>query len=349
MTTSDQLTHIPHVPGVYLMRDAASRILYIGKARDLAKRVASYFHHSIRGLSPFLMSHKISALLPAVQQIDYLPTHSEREALLLERKLIRRYQPRFNTMWRDDKSYPYIKLTLQEDFPRLLFTRRVKRDGARYFGPYPNVSQVKHLLRYLWKQKLFPLRPCKFEFSEGHLPDPRKVQSCLYLHTGACPAPCVAKISQPAYYQIAKQAELFLSGKRQRLAHTWEQQMRQAARRLDFETAAQLRDHVETLQRMNERVSIRAIQEHDLEQRISRSRALSALQDALELPKPPLVIEAFDISTIHGVESVGSLVVFEQGYPEKEAYRHFRIKTVTGLDDFAMMAEVVCRRYRRCL
>src|SRR5882724_11056978 len=154
------LSAIPHSPGVYLMRDKSGHTLYVGKARDLAKRVASYF------MDRADRDAKVAALVASIHHVDYLPAASEREALIIERNLIRKLQPHFNTMWRDDKSYPYVKLTWGEDYPRLTMTRKVVRDGSKYFGPYPNVSLVKRLLRYLWKQRLFPLRPCRYEFSE---------------------------------------------------------------------------------------------------------------------------------------------------------------------------------------
>lgn len=147
------LSALPHSPGVYLMRDQNGHILYVGKAGDLAKRVASYF------VDRADHSAKIQALVSTIHLVDYIPTASEREALIVERGLIRRLQPYFNTVWRDDKSYPYIKLTWDEDYPRLFLTRNVIKDGSKYYGPYPNVGQVRRLLRYLWKQKFFHYVP----------------------------------------------------------------------------------------------------------------------------------------------------------------------------------------------
>src|ERR1051325_8103630 len=147
------LSALPHSPGVYLMRDHSGHVLYIGKALDLSKRVSSYFFDKAAH------GPKISALVSAIRHVDYIPASSEREALLVEQTLIRQMQPYVNTMWRDDKSYPYLKLT-HEDFPRVFMTRRVVRDGGKYFGPYPNAGPVKRLLRYLWKRRFFPLRPC---------------------------------------------------------------------------------------------------------------------------------------------------------------------------------------------
>src|SRR5258708_10563505 len=174
--------HLPHICGVYIMRDAAMEVLYIGKATDLAHRVAQYFNPSRR-------DQKHAVLVPLIRKIDYIPCESEREALLWERSLIKKYKPFFNVMWKDDKAYPYVKITMQEDFPRFMMVRQKKRDGALYFGPYPKVSLVKGLLRYLWRHKLFPIRPCHWDFSVKKPLAQKKIHSCLYYHTRQYPAP----------------------------------------------------------------------------------------------------------------------------------------------------------------
>lgn len=335
------LSSIPHSPGVYLMRDQAGHVLYIGKARDLAKRVASYFFDKAAH------SPKISALVGSIHHVDYLPAASEREALIMEQGLIRRLQPHFNTMWRDDKSYPYVKLTWNEDFPRIFLTRRRTRDGAGYFGPYPNARPVRRLLRYLWAHQFFPLRPCRHEFSESRPLPLEKAKRCLYYHTRECPAPCVGRISKAAYRQIARGAELFFQGRYKPLIGAWEQDMRTASQTRDYERAAQLRDSLAALRHMQERVTVRQIDWADIADRLDRSRAVTDLQKALGLKRPPLRIECFDISHTQGLETVASLVVFERGLPKKDDYRKFKIKTVRGIDDFAAMEEVVGRRYRR--
>jgi len=335
------LSAIPHTPGVYLMRDRNANILYVGKARDLAKRVGSYFAVSRDH------SAKIAALVASIHHVDYLPAASEREALIMEQSIIRRLQPYFNTMWKDDKSYPYLKLTWKEDFPRLFLTRRVVKDGSKYFGPYPNVGQVRRLLRYLWKQHLFPLRPCRYDFSEKHPLPMEKVKDCLYYHTKECPAPCVQRISKDDYRNLAREAELFLRGNFKPLIDTWQKEMKEASAAQNYERAGQLRDNLAALQHMEERVTVRQIDLSDVLDRVDRSRAITDLQKALDLKRPPIRIECFDISHIQGVETVASMVAFERGEPKKDDYRKFKIKTVRGIDDFASMAEVVGRRYRR--
>jgi excinuclease ABC subunit C len=336
---------LPHAPGVYLMRDSASRILYIGKALDLRRRVGSYFR-------PEALSPKIRALMGVVRHVDYISTVSEREALVVEQRLIHRHQPDYNTLWKDGKTYPYVKLSLNEDFPRLSLTRQRKRDGARYFGPYPSVSAVRNLLSWVWKRRLFPLRPCAYDFSMEKPLNPRKIQSCLYFHTGECPAPCAGenlpgKISPEDYRKIADRAALFFEGKNTDTLLSWEKEMKSAADLLEFEKAAQWRDRIEALKHMGERVTFRALREEDVQGRILASQSLQELQAVLGLPRPPLRIEAFDISHLQGTETVASMVTFDQGRPLKSHYRKFKIRSVHGVDDFASMEEVVFRRYKR--
>ncbi|MFA5140841.1 MAG: excinuclease ABC subunit UvrC [Elusimicrobiota bacterium] len=328
--------HIPHACGVYIMRDAASSVLYIGKAKDLAKRVAQYFN-------PRRPDLKTRLLAPLIRSIDYVPCASEREALLWERRLIRRHQPFFNSMWKDDKSYPLIALTMAEDFPRLRVVRSKRRDGTLYFGPYPKVSPVRSLLRSLWKGKIFPLRPCDWVFPI----DDKKIRSCLYYHTGECPAPCAGKISREDYRRIAQDAALFFQGRSRLLAQRLEREMRAASRRLEFERASRLRDNLSALHHMAERVRVREVMPGRVATALSSSRAVSDLQEALDLPKPPHAIECFDISHLFGRETVASMVRFVGGEPDREQYRKFRVRTVQGVDDTASMAEVVGRRYRR--
>ena len=335
------LSAIPHSPGVYLMRDKTGQILYVGKAQDLAKRVSSYFMNRAGHTA------KVAALVASIHHVDYLPAQSEREALIMERSLIRQLQPHFNTMWRDDKSYPYVKLTWKEDFPRIFMTRRVARDGSKYFGPYPNVTLVRRLLHYLWKQHMFPLRPCRYEFSEKEPLPLATAKQCLYYHTKECPAPCVGRISKPDYRQIAKDAELFFRGKYKPLLAAWEKEMKEASAVQNYERAAQLRDNLAALAHMDEPVTVLQIELSDVVTRVDRSRAITDLQKNLSLPRPPLRIECFDISHFQGLETVASMVAFERGEPKKSDYRKFKIKTVEGIDDFASMGEVVGRRYRR--
>jgi excinuclease ABC subunit C len=345
------LSHLPHSCGVYLMKDALRKIIYIGKANDLRKRVSSYF------LDRADASAKISAMVPMIRHIDYIPTESERDTLILEQKLIRRFQPFYNTLWRDDKTYPFVKLTAGEDFPRLLLTRTKKNDGGRYYGPFSSVKIIRSLLKGWWQSKLFPLRPCEYDLTEDKVSggllaerDPRlhrKVQSCIYLHTGDCPAPCMGKISKKEYGAIVEKVERFFDGDYAALSQGLRREMKDASDALDYERAALCRDQIKALDHIAERIRVRKVDEESVTKQTRMSQALTDLQKHLELPVPPMRIECFDISNIQGTESVASMVVFDGGQPARSEYRKFKIKTVQGADDFASMEEVVTRRYLR--
>ncbi|MBI4424911.1 MAG: excinuclease ABC subunit UvrC [Elusimicrobia bacterium] len=332
--------HLPHAPGVYVMRDAGGDVLYIGKAADLAKRVAHYFALTVA-------DRKTSLLAPLVRTIDYVPCASEREALIWERRLIRKYQPFFNVIWKDDKSYPYVKITLNEDFPRVFLTRQKKRDGAAYFGPYPKVTPVRTLLRELWRRRFFPLRPCDYDFSLASPLSEKKIKSCLYYHTRECPAPCAAQVTREAYRRLAEEAALFFRGDYARLRGLWTEEMKAAAADLDYERAGRLRDNLAALLHIGERVRCTRVSQEQLAGRLAGSRGVTELQSALGLAHPPHHIEAFDISHFSGRHTVGSMVCFKGGDPNKAHYRRFKVRTVPGIDDFASMKEVVGRRYRR--
>lgn len=340
---------LPHSPGVYLMRDVAGRIIYIGKAIDLKKRVASYFLKS-KSVDPGLTG-KIHALMDTLRHIDYITTKGEREALVLERKLINRYQPAFNTMWKDDKSYPYVEITTSEDFPRIHLIRiKIKVRGNRYFGPYPSVGKLRHLLKWAWRKKLFPLRPCKFDIRDKNPLPYEKVKTCIYLHTKECTAPCLGLISSKKYKEsIAKKAVWFFERKQEKLIHAWEKEMRRQSKKMEYEQAAQTRDRIEALHSFNERVTYRNLSESDVLVKVQESRAVQDLMKDLGMQRPPEHIECFDISHIQGNEKVASMVLFRNGRPDKSQYRKYIIRTVAGIDDFKSMAEVVHRRYERVM
>ena len=337
---AEHLRSLPKTPGVYFMRDAAGRVIYIGKASNLRSRVGSYFKGQERH------DPKTQILVPKIRHIDYIACASEREALILEQRLIRRDKPQFNIMWRDDKSFPFVALT-KEDFPRLYMTRERKRKNVAYYGPYPNASDVKQLLRWAWKAKVFPLRPCRYEFDVKHPIAYSKVRSCLYLHTGECPAPCVGKISPARYQRIARKAALFFSGKRETLVKELERDMARASRQMRYEEAARIRDRINGISRMDELVTFKEMTPEEVTGRLQHSRGLTELMKALGLPRPPMRIETFDISHIQGVETVASMVSFSRGLPDKSNYRKFIIRGVPGIDDYSSMREAVGRRYKK--
>jgi excinuclease ABC subunit C len=332
--------HLPHKTGVYIMRDAAGEILYIGKAIDLAKRVAQYFN-------PNKTDAMDQSLVPLIRTIDYILCESERESLLLERRLINENQPFFNVVWKDNKTYPYLKITMGEDFPRMFTTRRKVRDGGAYFGPFPKVSPLRGLLRYLWRLKLFPLRPCRWDFSETKPLDPRKIQSCLYYHTKECPAPCAGKISKADYGEIAQRAVKFFRGQYKDLREEFEAKMKAASAELDYETARHMRDNAQALAQMGERVRVRAVEAENVGGHTARTQMVTDLQKALLLAKPPVHIECFDISHFQGHQTVASMTCFVGGKANRDHYRKFKIRDTAGIDDFKSMHEAVYRRYKR--
>jgi len=332
------LSTIPHAPGVYLMRDRIGTIIYVGKALDLRKRLASYV--TKRSLPP-----KIASLVGQISRLDYLISANEQDALVLENTLIKKYQPRYNTLLRDDKTYPYLVLTVQEDFPRLFLTRRRRRDGSRYYGPFTYVRQLRALIR--WLTRTFGLRPCTTTLHSNLERNLKARRSCLYMHIRSCPAPCVGRVSVAAYRRSVSALELFLGGRHGVLLARGKREMREASKRLRYEEAGQIRDRIEGLERFYDRIRFRRIDESSLAVGAGTTRALSELKEDLGLKKVPLKIEAFDISNIGGEHAVGSMVRFINGKPDKAGYRQYTIRTVRGADDPRMLGEVVGRRFRR--
>ncbi|MBR4591945.1 MAG: GIY-YIG nuclease family protein [Elusimicrobiaceae bacterium] len=225
---------LPKQPGVYIMRDKSGVIIYVGKAKNLADRVKQYFQES----NLYSRGWKLPSLLPLIAKIDYIACASERDALVLEDKLIKKYQPFFNSLGKDGKSYPYLKITMGEDFPRLVLTRRVIKGKDLYFGPYPKSHMVKSLMRFLWKSKYAPLRPCKWNFSRQKPLAPIKINTCIYYHTGQCPAPCAGKISCEEYRNNARHLADFLDGNFGQITQQLTTQMYHHSQKMEYERAA---------------------------------------------------------------------------------------------------------------
>lgn len=334
-TVNDYTVNIPHLPGVYIMRDSAANIIYIGKAKDLKNRISSYFHSDT--------DSKAFSIISAMKTINYILCSSEREAFLVERQLIKKVQPYFNAMWKDDKTYPYIKLTIAEDFPRLVMTRKVIKDGSLYFGPYPQLTYIKKLI--LWLNKIFKIRPCKINFSEKALPKLEKVKSCLYYHTVLCLGPCMGKISSLDYKNNLKEVETFFNGKLKKLSDTWQKEMLELSNKQEYERAKEIRDRLFAIRSISQRVAIREISIEEINQYVSKTDSLQELKQVLKLHKLPAVMECFDISNTSGTNPVASMVKFVNAKPDKSGYRKFKIKTVRQINDFAMIKEAVFRRY----
>ncbi|HBE88229.1 MAG TPA: excinuclease ABC subunit C [Elusimicrobia bacterium] len=334
---------LPRSPGVYLMKDAAGTVLYVGKAKDLRRRVSQYF---MRGAAE-KGGWKIPNLVPLIKVIDYIPCAGEKDALLLERDLIGRLQPFFNAMWKDSKSYARVRLTMSEDFPRVFMTRRPGAKGDLVFGPYPKAEPLKKLLAHLWRTGFINLRRCRWDFSRAKPLDGRRIKACLYYHTGQCTAPCDGRISFRAYRALALRVKRFFEGDLAALGKEFRQGMERASAARDYEGAALFRDMLSALEHMAERTMIRRLDPAAIDWTVDRSRGATRLAELLDLKSPPLHIEAFDTSSLFGRQPVGSSVCFREGEPNKEHYRRYRIRTSLpegGSDDFAMIGEIVGRR-----
>ena len=333
-----KLSELPHKPGVYLMKDRFGTVIYVGKARDLRKRVSTYFHPSRR----MGWDLKFNALVDAIHDLDTYTVPSEPEAMLLEGKLIKEYQPRYNISFRDDKHFLLIKINLNDPIPRFMLARVMQDDGARYFGPFAHSSSARHTLTLA--RRKFNLRGCR-----PLTPGPEDYKHCLYGHLKYCTAPCIGNVSREDYLQQVLAACDFLAGKTGEIESELNEQMRNAAAAEDFEKAAQFRDALQDLRRTTQKTRHYKRMPSNLPLAIDPHLDLAELGQVLQLPTPPSRIEGFDISNISGTFAVASMVSFRDGKPDRSNYRRFRIKTVTGQDDFACMAETVRRRYARLL
>jgi excinuclease ABC subunit C len=451
------LKKLPDRPGVYLMRDARGDVVYVGKAQSLRNRVRSYWQKA----TPIGEVHRIRSVIDRVTEVEYTLTDSISEALLLEANLIKRYRPRFNVRLKDDKSYPYIKITMADDFPRVERTRKLVEDGSRYFGPYASASSVDESMNLV--RRLFPFRTCTIDIEDGKR---ALARPCLLYHIKRCQGPCIQAVSKADYREQIDQIELFLEGRQESVVHALSAEMKSASEKTDYERAATLRDKIRAIERTMESQKMAAFKRTELdmvglarqdnqaaiqlfairggkmigrdvflldaareasdeevlssfllqfyaratsiphqvlvpcplpdaadleafltERRGGPSRlavpqrgekrelmalatrnagetlareqarwmadegktlgALEELAEALGLPGPPLRIECYDISNIQGSDTVGSMVVFEEGKPRTGEYRRFKIRTVVGPNDFASHQEVLRRRFRR--
>ncbi len=452
------LKNLPDRPGVYLMRDGRGDVIYVGKAQSLRNRVRSYWQ---KGGPVAGEGHRIRSVIDRVADVEYTLTDSDSEAFLLEANLIKRYRPRFNVRLKDDKSYPYIKITLADDFPRIERTRKLPADGSRYFGPYASATSVDESMNLV--RRLFPFRTCTIDIRDGE----RALQRpCLLYHIKRCQGPCIQAVSKEAYRADIAQVELFLEGRQETLVKALRADMAAASERQEYERAAADRDKIRSIERTMESQKMAAFARTELdvvglarqdnqaavqlfamrggkligrdvflldavreapddevlasfiEQFYARAtslppqvlvprelpdtvaieaflaerrggpvhlhvprrgekrkllelaernatetlareqarwmadqgRTLGALEElaaALDLPGPPMRIECYDISNFQGAQSVGSMVVFEEGRPRTGEYRRFRIRTVEGPNDFASHQEVLRRRFRR--
>ena len=447
-----QLKVLPDKPGVYLMKNSLGEIIYVGKAKILKNRVRQYFQNSKNH------SEKVKAMVKNIAEFEYIVTDSEMEALILECNLIKKYSPKYNISLKDDKFYPFIKITTNEDFPRVFITRNYAKDGNKYYGPYPNAGAVHETINLI--RKVFPLRTCKKSIIEGE----NYTRPCLNYHIKKCNAPCEGHISKDEYGKMINEIMDVLSGKDKTLVNSLKEQMQEASMNLQFEKAASLRDKIIAINNIAEKQKVFKSQDSDedfinlfkdekdcciqvfflrdgkvtgrehfmftdsadeddkvimsqfiisfyggtpkvpknvyipelcedtaaLEEFLTVKRGtkvyikvpqkgekkdmmelvknnarvtldqfkdkilketeinrvcLEEIQDLLDLDSMPLRIEAYDISNIQGVDSVGSMIVFENGKAKNSDYRRFRIKTVKNANDYDSMREILERRF----
>ncbi len=332
----DKLAALPDEPGCYLMRDRDGKIIYVGKAASLRKRVQSYFReHTRRSAQP-----KIRSLINSIADFDIVVLKSEAEAILTEGRLIKEYRPYYNTLWKDDKRFTMIRVDVQHPFPVIERCRIKKNDGALYFGPYTSGMAVKVTIEFL--QRHFGIRRCR-----PRVPDEDTYRHCSNDIIANCSAPCVGKVSVEEYRHRVEDACAFLRGERMGLLKALRSEMENAAGEHRFEDAAALRDMLLHLHAaVQEKAKVRKTPRMKLDE---ARQGLLELQQQLKLAVEPRVIECFDISNISGTSSVASMVCAVDGVPFPNRYRRFRIQTVEGADDPRSMAEVVRRRYSRLL
>ncbi len=334
---------LPTGPGLYVMKGSEDKVLYIGKAKNLRSRVASYFQPGTDLAAS--RGPKIVEMIDQVQTVDVLPCDNEVEAILKEARLIKDVRPPYNTDLVDDKTFPYLEITTAQDFPGVYVTRKPEPEGSRLFGPFPNVRDLRAALGLL--QRIFRFRTCALEIRDCD-PKRRFFRPCLLYSIRQCTAPCADRIERAEYRRGITDLLRFLRSKRSTVLRQWNQEMAEAAARLEYERAALYRDRI----RLIERLSERGLPEEDVQPEVFASdptEALVELKALLDLDRQVRIIEGIDIANLGGSEAVGSLVKFIDGRPFKSGYRRFRIKTVQGADDYAMIAEVVQRRYRHAI
>jgi len=335
-----RIAEMPATPGVYLFKDASGVVLYVGKAKTLRGRVASYFQpaadlRTTRGPDIARMIEQL------VEEIDWLECESEVDALLRESRLIKDIQPRFNKRERDEKTFPYLQINSREDFPRVCITREPKR-GAKLYGPFASPKDLRAALPLL--QRVFRFRTCTLEISEGD--DARRhFRPCILWNIKQCTAPCGARVSQEAYARQIDHLRRFLESKGTELRKELTAEMAAASNELNFERAAELRDELRALEGLQKRG---LVQEHVQPEvfYVDPAEGLAKLGEVLGMPAPPRTIEGVDIAHLAGRETCGALVSFIDGKPFKSGYRRYKIQSHDRNDDYQSIREVVWRRYK---
>ena len=335
IAAAEKVKTFPHTPGVYLMKDTAERVIYVGKAKDLRNRASSYFHKAA------LEDARTAPLIPEIQDIDYIETESEVDALLLEARLIKDIQPKYNRDLKDSKTFPYLQIRMREPFPRVEITRTPKDHGVKLFGPFTSSSGLRGAILTL--QKIFKFRTCTLDI---HLNDERWhwFRPCILHSIHQCSAPCHYRITAEEYRQNVHRLVRVLEGKRKPLLAELHRDMKRAAADKQYEAAAEIRDQINNLSTLDQRGNVDTHLQPELFA-VDPRRGVLGLKKVFKLEKIPRIIEGIDIAHLGGSDMVASLVRFIDGLPFKPGYRRYKIKSVSGIDDFASIAEVVMRRF----
>ena len=339
-----KVADLPKEPGVYLFKDAAEVVLYVGKAKDLRSRVASYFQPAadLAGTRGPEITHMIDQL---VADVDVLVCDSEVDALLQENRLIKDIQPRFNERLKDGKSFPYLQITTKEDFPRVEMTREPQRHGVALYGPFVSAGELRAAVPLM--QRVFKFRTCKPAMAEGDQTR-RAFRPCILHSIKQCTAPCADLVSKADYAQQIRHLRAFLASKGSQVRRELTKQMAAAAAALEFERAAALRDELRSLESLQKRGLVADdLQPEVFSFPLDPADSLAALAEVLGMPNKPRTIEGIDIAHLAGGQICGSMVCFIDGRPFRDAYRWYKIRSVAGGDDYACIREVVWRRYKQ--
>jgi len=332
-----KVREFPQSPGVYLMKDSAGRVIYVGKATNLRSRAGSYF---LKGAEE---ERRTSDWVHEICDADFIECDSEVDALLAESRLIKDVQPKYNKELKDDKTFPYLMVTTHEDFPRVEVTREPRDRGVKLYGPFANAGALRGAVQVL--QRIFKFRTCSLDIEDG---DERWkwFRPCLLASIDQCTAPCNLRIGKEAYRRDIKRLQMFLAGKKSRLLKQMRDEMAAASKQLRFEEAARLRDEIHMLETLDERGELDTHAQPEVFY-IDPKKGLAGLRKVLKLADTPRTIEGVDIAHLGGGETVASLVQFIDGLPFKPGYRRYKIRDVKGIDDFRSIHEVVARRYKR--
>ncbi|QEG23277.1 excinuclease ABC subunit UvrC [Mariniblastus fucicola] len=335
--TAEKVRTFPQSPGVYLMKDSAGVVIYVGKATNLRSRAGSYF------LKAASEESRTADWVRLIADADFIECDSEVDALLVESRLIKDIQPQHNKILKDDKTFPYLQITTHEDFPRIEVTREPMTSGVKLYGPFASAGSLRGAVQVL--QRIFKFRTCSLDIDEN---DQRWkwYRPCLLASIKQCTAPCNLRISKEDYRKDIRRLQQVLMGNKKKLLGEMKSEMLEASKELQFEKAARLRDEIEMLESLDRRGELDTHVQPEVFH-IDPKKGLTGLRQVLKLSETPRSIEGVDIAHLGGNETVASLVQFIDGLPFKPGYRRFKIKGVDGVDDFRSIHEVVARRFKR--